>query len=67
MLQNVTQALRLGQILWNDLSKGKLGRDNLRDLGRDGRVILKWFLGKQIEKVWMGLIWLRTETCGGLF
>jgi hypothetical protein len=32
----------------------------------DGRIILKWFLRKQVWRVWIGFIWLRTGTGGGL-
>jgi len=36
------------------------------ELGVDGKVILKWFLQKQGEKVWTEFIWLRIRTSGGL-
>jgi hypothetical protein len=42
------------------------GRDNSENLGEDGKIILKWILGKQGGKVWTGCIWLRTRTSGGL-
>jgi hypothetical protein len=42
------------------------GRDNLRDLGVDGRIILKCMLKKKGVRVWAGFIWLRTGTSGGL-
>jgi hypothetical protein len=42
------------------------GRDHVRDLGVDGRIILKWILKKCGVKVWTGLIWLRIGTGGGL-
>jgi hypothetical protein len=32
----------------------------------DGRVILKWILRKYGARVWIGFIWLRIETSGGL-
>jgi hypothetical protein len=41
-------------------------RDRLEGLGIDGRIILKWILGKQVLKVWIGFIWLRTGTSGEL-
>jgi hypothetical protein len=46
---------------WGDPNE----REDLEDLGVDGRIILKW-----IFKKWggdtTGLIWLRTRTGGGL-
>jgi hypothetical protein len=39
-----------------------------RSLGRPrrGRTILKWILERQDGMVWIGLIWLRIGTSGGL-
>jgi hypothetical protein len=42
------------------------GKDNLEDLGIDGRIILRWSLEKWGLKVWTGFIWLRIQTSGGL-
>jgi hypothetical protein len=42
------------------------GGYNSDDVGVDGRIILKWSLGKLSSRVWIRLIWLRIWTCGGL-
>jgi hypothetical protein len=42
------------------------GRDCLEDLGIDGRIILKYNLGKQSGRVWNGFIWFRIGTGGGI-
>jgi hypothetical protein len=42
------------------------GRDNLEDLGIDGRILLEWILGKWNRKVLVGFIWMRLRTSGGL-
>jgi hypothetical protein len=34
------------------------------DLGVDGKIKLKWILGKQGGKLWTGCIWLRIQTSG---
>jgi hypothetical protein len=47
-------------------SQNLKGRDHSEDLRVDGKIILKWILGKQVEKVWNEFIWLMTETSGGL-
>jgi hypothetical protein len=39
---------------------------HLQDLRVDGRIILKYILQKYHDKLWIRLLWLRTETCGGL-
>jgi len=38
------------------------GRDHAEDLDVNGKIILKWILGKQGGKVWTGCIWLRIGT-----
>jgi hypothetical protein len=37
-----------------------------KDLGMDGRIILKWILRNMMGNAWTGFIWLRTGTSGGL-
>jgi hypothetical protein len=49
--------------LWSENQKG---RDHFEVLCIDGRIILKWILGKWGEKVWTGFIWLRIGTNDGL-
>jgi hypothetical protein len=40
--------------------------DYVKDLGVNGKIILKWILGKQGGKIWTGCIWLRIGTSGRL-
>jgi len=40
-------------------------RDYLRDLGVDGRIIIRWIFRKWDRGVWTGLNWLRIGTDGG--
>jgi len=42
------------------------GRDNFKDLGVDGKIILDWILEKYGGKMWSGFVWHRTEISGGL-
>jgi hypothetical protein len=42
------------------------GRDYSEDLGLGGTIILKSILGKSGFGVWIGFIWLRIGTGGGL-
>jgi hypothetical protein len=41
-------------------------RDHYEDLDIGGRIILEWILERYDEVVWIGLIWLRIGTSGGL-
>jgi hypothetical protein len=41
-------------------------RDHWEDQDVSGWTILKWILGRQDGIVWIGLIWLRIGTSGGL-
>jgi hypothetical protein len=41
-------------------------RDHWEDQDVGGWTILKWILERQDELVWIGLIWLRIGTSGGL-
>jgi hypothetical protein len=43
------------------------GRDHSEDLGVDGRIILKFILGKHGLGMWIGFVWLSTGTGDGLF
>jgi hypothetical protein len=46
---------------WGNLRE----RDDLEDLGIDGRIIFKWIFRKWGVGVWTGLSWLRIGTGGG--
>jgi hypothetical protein len=43
---------------WKNLN----GREHFGDLGVDGKIILKWILGKQGGNVWIGCVWIRIGT-----
>jgi hypothetical protein len=51
------------RIFWLENLKG---RDDLEDLGVDGKIILERVLRKQDGRLWTGCTWLRTGTSGGL-
>jgi hypothetical protein len=42
------------------------GGDHWEDLGVDGRITLRWILGKQGLGMWIGFIWLSIGTGGEL-
>jgi len=46
--------------------KNLKGKDNLEDLGVDERLKSEWILVTLGVKMWIGFIWIRTETSGGL-
>jgi hypothetical protein len=47
---------------WGDLRE----RENLEDLGLDGRKILKVILNEWDGEAWTGFVWPRIGTGGGL-
>jgi len=47
--------------LWENLRE----REHLKDLGVDGRIILKWIFRKLNVGAWNGSIWLRIGTGSG--
>jgi hypothetical protein len=59
---------RMGEVrgAYNILLGKREGRRPREDLGIDGRITLIWVLGKQGLGMWIGFIWLRIGTCGGL-
>jgi hypothetical protein len=42
------------------------GRDHSEDLGIDGRIILNFILGIQVLRMWIGFVWFRIGSSGGL-
>jgi hypothetical protein len=46
---------------WGDLRR----RDHLKDMGIDGRMILKWIFKKWDGEAWTRLLWLRIVIGGG--
>jgi len=50
-------------IFWLENLKGG---GHLEDLVVDGKIILEWILRKQGREVWIGFIWLKIGTSGGL-
>jgi len=51
-------------ILWLENLQG---RDDLEDLGIDGKIMLEWVLGKWGGEIWAGCIQFRLDTSGWLF
>jgi hypothetical protein len=54
------------EVAYTVLVGGLKERDHLEDLGIGGRMILKWIFEKWCGGTWVGLIWLRIWTGGGL-
>jgi hypothetical protein len=48
------------------LSQGLKGKFCLGELGVVGRMALRWILNKEEMRVWIGFIWLKIRTSGGI-
>jgi hypothetical protein len=48
---------------WSEKPEGK---NHSEDLDIDGQTILEFILGEQGGRMWIGFIWLRIDTSGGL-
>jgi hypothetical protein len=53
------------KFIQNIYRKNLKRRDQLEDLGAQGRIISELILGKDDVRVWTGFIWLRMGTSGG--
>jgi hypothetical protein len=42
------------------------GKKHLKNIGVDGRIILRWILNKFKFRMWTEFMWLRIFTIGGL-
>jgi hypothetical protein len=47
---------------WRNLRE----KDHLKDLGLEGRIILRWIFWEWDGEAWNGLIWLRIGKVSGL-
>jgi hypothetical protein len=47
------------------LGSVQTGRDNLEDLGIDGKMIIEWIIRKEGRRVWAVCIWLRIGISDG--
>jgi len=50
----------------NFWSENLNGRDHLKDLGVDGKIILEWILYKYGGEVWTGFMWCKIGISGRL-
>jgi hypothetical protein len=45
---------------------GLTGRHHSEDLGINGKITLKFILGKSGRRVWIGFMWLRIKSSSGI-
>jgi len=54
-----------GRVVYRGLVGKPGGKNQWRDSGVDGRIILRWIFRKWDVGVWTGSSWLRIGTSGG--